>query len=311
MMHSPPEATPNRYMPQRISAPRFADRENKMPRNAGVVVAYNGGDAGLGNRMRVTLGASRYAAHRGLPFLYVWPSTPQFEPQLTELWEWSSGVKLPRALSRAAGRITGYEGHDLRELGSRRIIQIRTGAELILPDGAGDWRDDLRALVPVPEIADVVTTLHREQFGNEPYVGVQLRVHDVSHAKTKDTSPVDWFTDRMRLLLAERPETRFYISCDVLEVKEQILRDFPTASAHVVSARYNSTAAVRAAIVDLYLLASSSYMLGPHFSSFIEMAQFLADMKVPTDKPEERPKDVQRWWELPPVTDPLAPSARR
>lgn len=282
-----------------------------MPRMTGLVVAYNGGDAGLGNRMRVTLGALRYATHRGLPFLYVWPSTPKFEPRLTELWDGTSGTRLPRTLSRAAARLTGYEGHDLRALGSRRVIQIRTGAELILPDEAGDWRDDLRTLVPVPEIAHVVTTLHQEELGNEPYVGVQLRVHDVSHKKTKDSSPVDWFTNRMRLLLAERPETRFYISCDVLEVKEHILRDFPTASAHVVSAPYNSTAAVRAAIVDLYLLASASYMLGPHFSSFIEMAQFLADMKVPTDKPEEHPKEVQRWWELPAVTDPLSPSTRR
>ena len=282
-----------------------------MPHKPGAVVAYNGGDAGLGNRMRVTLGASQYAAHRQLPFFYVWPTTPEFEPLLTELWEWNGGTRISRALSRAAAKLTGYVGSDLRDLDSRRFIQVRTGDGLSLPRGAGDWRDDLRKLVPVPEIADVVTKLHREEFANLPYVGVQLRVHDVSHTRTKSSSPVEWFTDRMRLLLADRPDTRFFISCDTLEVKQQILRDFPTASAHIVTARYNSTAAVRAAIVDLYLLASSSYMLGPQYSSFIEMAQFLADMKVPTDKPDERPKNSQSWWELPAVTNPLSPALGR
>lgn len=277
----------------------------------GAVVAYNGADAGLGNRMRVTLGASRYATHRDLPFFYVWPSGPKFEPLLTDLWEWRSGMRVPRGLSRAAAKLTDYVGSDLRELNSRRVIQIRTGNELTLPCEAGDWRDDLRALVPVSEIADVVTRLHQGELGDQPYVGIQLRVHDVSHTKTKNSSPIEWFTDRMRRILTERPGTRFYVSCDKLDVKQRVLREFPTASAHVIPAAYNSTAAVRAAIVDLYLLASSSYMLGPHFSSFIEMAQFLADMKVPTDKPEECSKNVQSWWELPPAPDPLSPASGR
>jgi len=234
-----------------------------------------------------------------------------FEPALNELWEWSGGVRIPRALSRAAGKLTGYTDHDLRDVEEQRVLQIRTGAELLLPREAGSWRDDLRALVPVPAIADAVSRFHRENFGDEPYVGVQIRAHDVSHQKTKESSPVEWFAERMRQISADRPGVRFYISSDVLEVKQQMLREFPSAVAHVVSAPYNSTEAVRAAIVDLYLLGSSSYMLGPHFSSFIEMAQFLADMQVPTDKPHQEPREIDAWWKLSAVIDPLKPAERR
>ncbi|MGP9745361.1 hypothetical protein [Brachybacterium sp. AOP29-B2-41] len=275
------------------------------------VVAYNGATTGLGNRVRVTLGAARYATYVAAPFYYVWPTTPHFAPRIDELWEWSAGRRIPRSVSRMAGPMTGYTDNDLRSAGPRQIIQIRTGAELLLPPEAGDWRQDLRALVPVSEIAEDVVRIHREEFGIEPYVGVQIRAHEVSHQRTKDTSAVEWFTSHMERLVNERPGTRFYLSCDVLEVKLRILQDFPTATANVTSAPYNSTAAVRAALVDLYLLASSSYMLGPHFSSFIELAQFLADLKVPTDKPVQPPCGVESWWELGAASDPLAPAMRR
>lgn len=275
-----------------------------------LVVAYNGADAGLGNRIRVTLGAARLARHRGARFAYVWPSTPLFEPLLTELWEWREGIRLPRAASRAAGLLTGYVGRDVRDAPARTVLQIRTGGELVLPDDAGSWQEDLRALVPVAEIAERVERIHRDELADAPYVGVQIRAHHVSHQETKESSPVDWFVQRMHEIRDDRPDTRFYISCDVPEVKRRILDEFPTATAHLVEAPYNSTAAVRAAIVDLYLLAASSYLLGPHHSSFIEIAQFLSGLSVPTDKPTEEPSRVSEWWTLPAARRPLAPAVR-
>lgn len=275
-----------------------------------LVVAYNGADAGLGNRIRVTLGAARLARHLDARFAYVWPSTALFEPLLTELWEWREGVRVPRAASRAAGLVTGYVGRDVRDAPSSPVLQIRTGGELVLPADAGSWQDDLRALVPVREIAERVERIHGTELSDAPYVGVQIRAHQVSHRATKETSPVDWFVRRMHEIRADRPETRFYISCDVPEVKRRILGEFPTATAHLVEAPYNSTSAVRAAIVDLYLLAASSYLLGPHHSSFIEIAQFLSGLSVPTDKPTEEPSQVRDWWSLPVAPRPLAPALR-
>jgi len=277
----------------------------------GLVVAYNGADAGLGNRLRVTLGAARYARWRDARFLYVWPTTSAFQPALTDLWEWRDGVRIPRVLSRAAGVVTGYVGSDLRAVRPRPIIQVRTGAELLLPLPAGNWTEDLRALSPVDEIARTITAIHTAEFGAQPYVGVQIRTHHVSHAATKQSSPVTWFADRMQAVLDRDPDRRFYLSCDVPEVKDRLLARFPTAVAHRTDAAYNSTSAVRAAIVDLYLLASSSAMLGPHGSSFVEMAQFLSDLRVPTEKPTESSVSLENAWGLPGAPDPLRPAARR
>ncbi|MEI3848735.1 MULTISPECIES: O-fucosyltransferase family protein [Microbacterium] len=274
-----------------------------------LVIAYNGADAGLGNRLRVTLGAARYARFLDARFGYVWPRGPLFEPAFTDLWEWGEGMRVSRAVSRAVGLLSGYVGNRLTEAPRRAVLQIRTGAELVLPPEAGSWTDDLRALRPVDEIARTVHRLHGG-LASAPYVGVQLRVHRVSHRETTQTSPASWFTERMHAILAERPGTRFYLSCDVPEVKRTLLQQFPTAVAHEVDAPYNSTAAVRAAIVDLYLLAASSRLLGPHHSSFIEMAQFLGDLRVPTDKPTEPAADTHAWWTLPPATDPLRPADR-
>lgn len=282
-----------------------------MFQGARAVVAYNGSDAGLGNRMRVTLGGARYAAHLDAKFFYVWPTSSQFEPRPDELWEWSAGTRIPRILSRGAGKFTGFEGKDLRRVSPGRVVQIRTGGELLLPAEAGDWREDFRALTPVEEISEVVTLIHAEHLGTEPYIGIQIRVHSVSHQRTKDTSPLEWFTERMRKLSEAYPSARFFVSCDVPEIKRQILRAFPSASAHIVEAQYNSTAAVRASIVDLYLLAASSYMLGPTYSSFIELAQFLAAMKVPTDKPGQVSQLSGPWQNLGPARDALIPAVRR
>lgn len=277
----------------------------------GAVVAYNGADAGLGNRVRLTLGAARYAELRRFEYFYVWPTTSAFEPKITDIWDWTYGRRIPRLASRGMARLTGYFNSDLLGADQRRIVQIRTGGELALPPGAGSWQSKLRELTPVPEIADLIKRFFRDHLAGEPYVGVQIRVHRVSHHQTRATSPLAWFVDQMRAILDERPGTRFYVSCDVNEVKKQILRDFPTARAIVDSSPYNSRPAVRAAVADLYLLASSAHILGPHYSSFVELAEHLAELKVASVKPTERAVRPIDWWRASTVVDPLRPSIRR
>ena len=68
-------------------------------------VAVNGAWAGLGNRIRFTLSAEAIAEAAGRDFAYVWPTSPGlFEPQLTDLWDYSapqlpSGSVVPEASS--------------------------------------------------------------------------------------------------------------------------------------------------------------------------------------------------------------------
>jgi glycosyl transferase family protein len=72
---------------------------------------------------------------------------------------------------------------------------------------------------------------------------------------------------------------------------------------------YNTTAGVRAGLVDLYLLASSQHLIGASFSSFVEMAVFLCDGAVPFERPDQ-PLEGEFSLSLGLAEDPLRPAQR-
>lgn len=78
------------------------------------LVAENVAQPGLGNRIRFTLSAQAIAAAQGRHFYYIWPTGPQFEPALTDLWEYDQ-----RRLPPGAVRSTLTEKEDLRGLRER------------------------------------------------------------------------------------------------------------------------------------------------------------------------------------------------
>ncbi|WP_299953613.1 hypothetical protein [uncultured Modestobacter sp.] len=280
----------------------------------GAVIAYNGYDSGLGNRVRVVLGAQSLAELEGRSFAYVWPTGPLFGPAFSDLWDFR-GRTVPRAVSRLLAYRWPYEDASLSWLDDRkrreRLWQIRTGSELQLPPGARPWADAYRALTPVDAIAERVTRLFDDQLRGEPYVGVQIRAHAVSHAETRATSPVEWFERRMQRIAAERPGTRFFVSCDVPEVQERICATVPGCTGQIDKGAYNSVEGVRSAVVDLYLLAGSGYLLGPHWSSFLHLAQHLADDQVPVETAVKDEPDAVDPAALGVAVDPLRPAVRR
>ena len=243
------------------------------------LIAYNGYDSGLGNRVRVVLGAKSLADLEHREFFFVWPIGPLFGPRMSDLWHFS-GTTVTRAVSRVLARRWAYVDEKLEWLTDRKrrehLWQIRTGSPLQLPAEARSWTDEFRALVPVSDIANTVTSIFDDHYRGVPYVGVMIRAHQVSHAKTIEASPVQWFVDRMLELRASAPDVPFFISCDVPEVQERVMKTIPGCFAQSDKGPYNSVQAVRASVVDLYLLASAGYLLGPHFSSFIHLAEYLA-----------------------------------
>ncbi|NNG35828.1 hypothetical protein [Nakamurella aerolata] len=278
------------------------------------LVAYNPAAAGLGNRMRVVLGAKVLAEHEDRRLLYVWPTGPKFGPKLTELWDFTGGRRLSKYLSRALAPLVPYGDRDVRNSAGPdagpRIRQIMTGGELQLPPGLRSWRDEFRSLRPAPPIAERVNAFHADQLGSEPYVGVQIRAHAVSHEKTKAMSPTSWFVDRMHQIEDADPGVRFFVSCDVPEVFEQITAEFPTAVGIKDKGAYNSTEGVTGGVADLYLLAGSGYLLGPYWSSFIELAQHLAGDRITVETANETATGGVDFTSLGVVADPLRPADR-
>ena len=277
------------------------------------LIAYNGYDSGLGNRIRVVLGCRSLAELEGRDFRYVWPTGKLFGPTLPELWH-VTGPTVSRATSRLLARFYPYVDETLDWLDAHKreelVWQIRTGSPIQLPPGAGPWQEEFRSMQPVDEIARPIRAVFDSELRGRPYVGVNVRAHAVSHQATRDTSPVDWFIRRMSELRSEDADVRFFVSCDVPEAQDRILAAVPGCVAQTGKGEYNSTAAVRAAIVDLYLLAASGYLLGPHFSSFVHLAEHLAGDRLTLETPVTGAPAQPEYAAHGVVDDPVRPSLR-
>lgn len=240
---------------------------------------------GLGNRVRLVLSGQALAQATGRRFDYHWPVGSGFGARLTDLWEFQDS--LPATTDLAFRIVAPYRDPAalLRDPGARRlpIWHIRSGNALPVPDGAPDWHAAFASLRLRPGLAAAVRQLHTREFGALPYVGVMVRTHRNAHVQTKLHSPLEWYVERMRELQREHAGIRFYLSCDTPEAEAVLKEQFAGAASLQKSGAYNSRAAIEEAVVDLYLLASSCHILGPHFSSFPELAHFLTVGQVPLE----------------------------
>ena len=265
--------------------------------------------AGLGNRVRVLLSAQSLAEWESRSFAYCWPTGAPFGARLTDLWQ----VQLPKVPPLVARAMTVryrfHDEHDGWRQAARgdRVWQIRTSQPVALPPEAVPWQARLRNLVPVEPVAERVQTFFDRHLHGRPYVGVMIRAHEVSHALSREHSPVDWFVARMREIRSARPETAFFVSCDVPEVQDRIVAEFGPAFGLTDKGGYNTKAALTSAVVDLYLLASSSHVLGPHYSSFPELAVFLAGDRIALETSATPRVMMQERSAMNVVRDPLCP----
>jgi hypothetical protein len=283
-----------------------------LSRSEPLLVAVTGRYHGLGNRMRVVLGARALAEHEGRSFAYVWPTGRGFGARLDELWEFDAR-RWPESLSRALAPVYPYRDASLVWLDDEalreRVWQIRTPHALSLPDGAPDWPAALRELEPVDGIRQRITDLSAASDGR-PYLGVMIRAHTVAHAATLRESPVEWYLDRIAGIRAERPDLGLYVAADTDDAFERVAERFPDCAGQTGKGAYNSRRALQAAVADLYLLAGSCHILAPHFSSFPELARHLAGGAVALETSTSAPSSRFEAQHAITVGTPLRPGLR-
>jgi hypothetical protein len=228
--------------------------------------------------MRVVLGARVLADLERRSFAYVWPTGRGFGARLDELWEFHER-RWPAVFSRALTPIYPYRDASLDWIDDAarraRVWQIRTPHALALPDTAPAWHAALRTLQPVEGIRNRILELF-EASANRPYLGVMIRTHSVAHDETLRSSPVEWFLDRIEEIRSARPELGLYVAADTDAAFARVADRFADCIGQTDKGEYNSRSALQAAVVDLYLLAASCHILGPHYSSFPELAQHLS-----------------------------------
>ncbi|MBW3069438.1 hypothetical protein GZ998_07975 [Actinomyces sp. 594] len=278
------------------------------------LLVYTGRQDGLGNRVRALLSAQVLAEREGRELLYVWGTDRYFGPAMDELWHFSAGRRVPRWASRAVSPIHRFYGPGATTITGamrgERLWQIRSGGQPITWDAdMRPWTEEFRALTPVDAIAERVGRVFDDSLRGRRYVGVQVRSHAVSHAKTLQSSPVEWFEQRMRAVRERFPDVGFYLSCDTTEAQEHLMSRFGGCVALSDKGGYNTTAGVRSAIVDLYLLASSQHFIAPAYSSFPELAIHLADQAMTFERPDQPLVEELRLGSGL-VRDPLRPALR-
>jgi len=257
------------------------------------LLVYTGRKDGLGNRVRALLSAQELARVEDRDLYYVWSTDQYFGPRMDELWHFDEGTAVSRLTSRALmplARLRQPKGVQITPaLRRAHLWQIHShglpitwedpswkgrAEEGVVRTGPRPWTERLRELTPVDEIADQVRSLYDAHLRGRPYVGIQVRTHAVSHAKTIESSPVEWFAHRMRQIRADHPGVPFFLSCDTPEAQEQLAGEFDGCVFLTDKGGYNTIKGVRSGLVDLYLLASSQHLIGASFSSFVEMAVF-------------------------------------
>jgi hypothetical protein len=241
--------------------------------------------SGLGNRMRALLGARELTERHGWGFSYTWDNhSSALSAELDELWQ-QDFVRSSRvaAVMRTLPKREFLSG-DQRTwpLGAetKRRIDVKTGDYITDRSGQRlDWGRRLRTLRPSDEVSRRIDRVSSD-LGPGDFIGVMIRAHEASHPKTKEFSPVRWYEQRMHELLEQRPDLRFYISCDVPEVAAALIAAFPAAVTQADKGGYNTTTGTQAAVADIYLLASAGGILRPYWSSFTTMASELSNQAV-------------------------------
>lgn len=251
--------------------------------------------AGLGNRVRTLLSLEAIAKVNEQRFAYHWPVGPRFGAPIQRLWRYEADqLATWTAVRRCARRGDAVVVSSFQEFTGDACVD------------APDWRARFRDLPPSTEVIKRVLRL-QEQIGGVPYIGVMVRVGRRAHPLTLAKSPLDWYLSRLRELVAVGG-FRLFVSSDSVRGSDAIRNAFPQVVVQEDKGYYNSGRALVASVVDLYMLAASSYIVGPHYSSFPELAVYLAGAGQSLETSERRPTSFAP---LVPAQDALRPSYGR
>lgn len=242
------------------------------------LIAINRELSGLGNRVKFTLSMAAVAERVEADLDVWWPVDEHFGAEPHDLWENVPGRFISRSEAKAYSPPVLMAAEDLREETWSResSIAVRWFTTVVQPQGSRSWGELLRELVLAEKVRKLVHDTWSQLQVENGVLGVSMRVHEMSHPKTKEHSPAEWYFDEIARVVAEKPDIAIFVSCDVPSVTEEVLSRFSTARAVPIVSDYNSRDSVQKSVADLYLLASCSTILTPYWSSFPELAYELS-----------------------------------
>lgn len=237
-----------------------------------LVLRVNGG---LGNRLRALVTGQVWARLAGRSLRVVWPVDHRFGAPLADLFD-IDVASLAEFPSRVAARIGGgYQSvADVRLDDPRRALFVLSGGVFTVDGRMGiPLRPLFARLKPTQAIAGRVRSV---ATWTQPTIGVMIRASNLAHENTLYHSPLEWYLQRMAELRSQDPGVMFFLSTDSPGVSATVHATFDGVIEQQHKSSYNSREGVADAVVDLYCLAGTTYILGAHYSSFSDTAGLLA-----------------------------------
>jgi hypothetical protein len=237
---------------------------------------------GLGNGMRVLLSAQSYADHTGRRFAFTWPVGRALGLASLTCGLTTADDASPPLSPASSARYSGTRDPGLTEVlkDDALVLNVRAVHALTLPAGATATSDLFRQLTPVRAIVNRVHAFWDRHLAGGPYVGVMLRAHPRAHKTTKATSPPEWFIRRMLQIREGAPDIRFFPSCDYEATQGRVSDAVPGVLSIAKGSKYKSARGGQDGVADLYRLAGSSYLIGPHWSSLLDTVVLLGGPRL-------------------------------
>jgi hypothetical protein len=229
---------------------------------------------GLGNRVRALLSAANIADELDRDLYFSWKRDANFKTSSSAVWKFP-GTELGGFAGMPLGLRWGTQDPYSTALPNNRVVVFRTPHAIESVPTQKSWQDRFRELQLPPERAAEIERFYVAELSGTRYVGVMVRASATAHPKTRDTSPPQWFLERMKQLRDEDSDIEFFLSCDDAPTTTWLTENLSGVHSFPKQGRNNSRQGIIEATSDLYLLSGSSGLLGPYWSSFVNLAQAL------------------------------------
>lgn len=231
---------------------------------------------GLCNRLRTMFSAMNAAEATNRELLVSWHPNAKCgarlddlfvrPPRTTSIWRNKAYLRWDDPMSWASD-VDGSE--------TARVVKVQSSRVVMPAAQTSFWMPKLAELGVRPDLLRRVEQVsHR--LGTGPRLGLQIRTHPDAHVEALKTSPISWFISAVDEIVAERPKTVIFVSCDSRESEQELVGRYGDR-VHFLSDKstFNSAAGVQDALCDLLLLGQMDYLLVTHRSSMGTLARYL------------------------------------
>lgn len=259
---------------------------------------------GLANRMRVIASCIWLTHQTNQKLEVIWNSNEELNCRFDSLFEEISGVTFilkskkhtyahrsnqPFFLKKLKAYLRNKLLHidycikdiDLRDVEFRNrirsIVKKHKNIYITTCSEFGDNYECFKYFIPVKSILDVVN--HKISEFNEKTIGIHIRRTD--NFMAIKNSPIELFESKIDNLILADKNVNFFLSTDNLDVAAKLLIKYNSRiKLNKKILDRNSEKGIIDAVIDMYCLSKTKFILGSFYSSFSEIPARIGDIEL-------------------------------